>query len=38
MKQALHIVYKDYSTFFEELLAKDKSVTIHNRNLQQLVI
>ena len=36
-KQALRIVYKDFSTSFEVLLAKD-NVTIHNRNLQQLVI
>ena len=37
-ERALHIVYKDFSTPFEGLLAKDKSVTIHNRNLQQLAI
>ena len=35
---ALRIVYKDFSTPLEGLLAKDKSVTIHNRNLQQLAI
>ena len=35
---ALRIVYKDVSTSFEGLLAKDKSVTIHNWNLQQLFI
>ena len=37
-ERALRIVYKDFSTPFEGLLAKDKSVTIHNRNLQQLAI
>ena len=36
--RALRIVYKDFSTSFEGLLAKYKSVTIHNRNLQQLTI
>ena len=37
-ERALRIVYKDFSTSFEGLLAKDKSVTIHNQNLQQLAI
>ena len=37
-ERALRIVYKDFSTPFEGLLAKDKSVTIYNRNLQQLAI
>ena len=37
-ERALRIVYKDFSTFFEGLLAQDKSVTIHNRNLQQLAV
>ena len=37
-ERALPIVYKDFSSPFEGLLAKDKSVTIHNRNLQQLAI
>ena len=37
-ERALRIVYKDFSTSFEGLLAKDKSVTIHNRDLQQLAI
>ena len=32
------IVYKDFSTYFEGLLAKDKTVRSHNQNLQQLVI
>ena len=37
-ERALRIVYKDFSISFEGLLAKDTSVTIRNRNLQQLVI
>ena len=37
-ERALRIVYKDFSTPFEKLLAKDRTVTIHNRNLQQLAI
>ena len=37
-ERALHIVYDDYSFTFEDLLNKDKSVTIHQRNLQQLAI
>ena len=35
-KRALTTVYKDFSTSFEGLLAKDKSGTIHN--LQQLAV
>ena len=37
-KRALRIVYDDYSSSFEDLLNKDKSVTIHQRDLQQLAI
>ena len=37
-ERALRIVYNDYSSSFEDLLNKDKSVTIHQRNLQQLAI
>ena len=37
-ESARRIAYKDFSTSFEGLLAKDKSVKIHNRNLQQLAI
>ena len=37
-ERALRIVYDDYSSSFEDLLNKDKSVTIHQRNLQQLPI
>ena len=35
-ERALRTIYKVFSTSFEGLLAKDKSVTFHNRNLQQL--
>ena len=37
-KRALRIVYLDYTSSFEELLKKDKSVTIHQRNIQLLAI
>ena len=37
-ERALRIVYVDYSFTFEDLLNKDKSVTIHQRHLQQLAI
>ena len=33
-KRALSLVYNDFSSSFSELLEKDKSVTIHHRNLQ----
>ena len=35
-KRALSLVYKDFSSSFPELFAKDKNVTIHHRNLQTL--
>ena len=35
-KRALNLVYNDFSSSFSELLEKDKSVTIHHRNLQTL--
>ena len=37
-ERALGIVHDEYSSSFEDLLNKDKSVTIHQRNLQQLTI
>ena len=37
-ERALSIVYNDYSSTFEDLLNKDKSVTIHQHDLQQLAI
>ena len=35
-ERALRIAYKDYTSTFQDLLLNDKSVTIHNRNLQLL--
>ena len=35
-EDALKVVYRDYNATFSELLSKDKSVTIHQRNLQLL--
>ena len=37
-ERTLRIVYGDYSSSFEDFLNKDKSVPIHQRKLQQLVI
>ena len=37
-ERALRIVYGDHKTSFSELLNIDKSVTIHQRNLQYLLI
>ena len=37
-ERALRLAYKDYVSNFHELLEKDKSVTIHKRNLRALVI
>ena len=37
-ERALRIAYKDKSSTFEELLKKDKSFSIHERNLQKLAI
>ena len=36
-EKALRIVYQDNERHFQELLEKDQSVTIHQRNLQVLV-
>ena len=36
--RALRLVYGDYTIYFEELLIKDKSVSIHHRNIQQVAI
>ena len=36
-ERALWVVYKDYSTSLDELLEKDNSCKIHDRNLQKLV-
>ena len=37
-ERALRVVYKNQNLTFEELLEKDNSVTIHQRNLQNLAI
>ena len=37
-ERALRIVYKDLSSTFEQLLQKDRSFTIHERNIQALAI
>ena len=35
-ERALRIIYQDYASSFTELLEKDNSTTIHNRNIQLL--
>ena len=35
-ERALRIVYRDYGSTFQQLLKQNKSVTIHQRNLQIL--
>ena len=35
-ERALRIVYKDYISSFQDLLKRDKSVTIHHSNVQSL--
>ena len=35
-ERALRVVYRDYNVTFSELLSKDKSVTVHQINLQLL--
>ena len=37
-ERSLRVVYNDKSSSFQELLDKDKSVTIHHKNLQYLAI
>ena len=37
-ERALHIVYVDNNSSFDELLKKSRSVSIHHRNIQQLAI
>ena len=37
-ERALRILYRDYKSSFKELLLKDKSITIHQKNLQYLPI
>ena len=37
-ERALRLVYQDYSSTFEELLVKDKSLCFHHRNIHQVAI
>ena len=37
-KRALRLVYSDFTSSFTELLWKDNSVTVHQKNLQNLAI
>ena len=37
-ERSLRIVYNDDTSSFDELLRKDNSVSIHNRNIQKLAI
>ena len=37
-ERALRLIYKDYTSSFDDLLAKDNSFKIHQRNLQKLAI
>ena len=37
-ERALRLVYKDNSSTFPELLSKDKSFSVHHRNLQKLAV
>ena len=37
-KQALRALYGDYESTFEELLDRNKSLTIHKKNLQRLMV
>ena len=38
IQRSLRIVYRDYNSFFKDLLRKDNSVCIHNRNIQSLAV
>ena len=37
-ERLLRIVYKDNYSFYVDLLVKDKSFTIHQRNIQSLAV
>ena len=37
-ERSLRIVYRDYNSFFKDLLKKDKSVCIHHRNIHSLTV
>ena len=36
-KHVLRVLYEDYDSSFEQLLEKDGSITVHQRNLQNLM-
>ena len=36
-KRALRVLHEDYDSSFEQLLEKDGSITVHQRNLQNLM-
>ena len=36
-KRALRVVYRDFDSSFEELIRRDSSTTLHQRNLQNLM-
>ena len=36
-KRALRVLYEDYDSSFELLLEKDRSITVHQKNLQNLM-
>ena len=36
-ERVVRVVYKDYNSSFDELLEKNNSLRIHDRNLQKLV-
>ena len=37
-ERALGIIYEDSSSFFDTLLEKDMSFSVHDRNIQQLAL
>ena len=37
-ERALRLVYKDYLSTFSDLLKRDKSISIHHRNIHQVAI
>ena len=36
-KRAVRVLYEDYDSSFEQLLEKDESIIVHQRNLQNLM-
>ena len=38
LERVLKIVYKDYKSYFAEVLSEDKLFTVHHGNVQKLVI